>query len=136
MELWTSNRQLSGVLCKHIFRASHVPRLGWWGSAERMRSAGPQHERGKPVGQMSTKILLVAGARPNFMKIAPLMRVLGKNPAFVAKLVHTGQHYDDKLSKIFFDDLKIPRPDIELEVGSGTHAQQTAEIIKRFEPVL
>jgi UDP-N-acetylglucosamine 2-epimerase (non-hydrolysing) len=85
---------------------------------------------------MSTKILLVAGARPNFMKIAPLMRVFRKNPAFVTKLVHTGQHYDDKLSKIFFDDLKIPRPDIELEVGSGTHAQQTAEIIKRFEPVL
>src|SRR5215468_5529587 len=83
--------------------------------------------------RMSTKILLVAGARPNFMKIAPLMRVLGNNPAFVAKLVHTGQHYDDKLSKIFFDDLKIPRPDIELEVGSGSHAQQTAEIIKRFE---
>ncbi len=85
---------------------------------------------------MPTKILAVAGARPNFMKIAPLMRVLRKNSAFCAKLVHTGQHYDAKLSKIFFDDLNIPRPDIELEVGSGTHAQQTAEIIKRFEPVL
>ncbi len=85
---------------------------------------------------MSSKILCVAGARPNFMKIAPLMRVLRKNPAFDAKLVHTGQHYDEKLSKVFFDDLKIPRPDIELEVGSGSHAAQTAEIIKRFEPVL
>jgi UDP-N-acetylglucosamine 2-epimerase (non-hydrolysing) len=85
---------------------------------------------------MLTKILCVAGARPNFMKIAPLMRVLRKNTAFDTKLVHTGQHYDDKLSKIFFDDLAIPRPDIELEVGSGTHAQQTAEIIRRFEPVL
>ncbi len=85
---------------------------------------------------MSTKILCVAGARPNFMKIAPLMRVLRKNPAFDAKLVHTGQHYDAKLSQIFFEDLKIPRPDIELEVGSGSHAAQTAEIIKRFEPVL
>jgi UDP-N-acetylglucosamine 2-epimerase (non-hydrolysing) len=83
-----------------------------------------------------SKILCVAGARPNFMKIAPLMRVLGKNPAFDAKLVHTGQHYDAKLSQIFFEDLKIPRPDIELEVGSGSHASQTAEIIKRFEPVL
>jgi UDP-N-acetylglucosamine 2-epimerase (non-hydrolysing) len=85
---------------------------------------------------MSTKILCVAGARPNFMKIAPLMRVLGKNPAFNARLVHTGQHYDEKLSKIFFVDLKIPRPDIELEIGSGSHAAQTAEIIKRFEGVL
>ena len=85
---------------------------------------------------MRVKILCVAGARPNFMKIAPIMRVLGKNPRFDVKLVHTGQHYDAKLSKVFFDDLKIPRPDIELEVGSGSHAQQTAEIIKRFEPVV
>ena len=85
---------------------------------------------------MPTKILCVAGARPNFMKIAPLMRVLRKNPLFETKLVHTGQHYDAKLSKVFFEDLKIPRPDIELEVGSGSHAQQTAEIIKRFEPVV
>jgi UDP-N-acetylglucosamine 2-epimerase (non-hydrolysing) len=89
-----------------------------------------------PATKRPTKILCVAGARPNFMKIAPLLRVLRKNPAFDAKLVHTGQHYDEKLSKVFFDDLKIPRPDIELEVGSGSHAAQTAEIIKRFEPVL
>ncbi len=85
---------------------------------------------------MVSRILCVAGARPNFMKIAPLMRVLRRNPAFDVKLVHTGQHYDAKLSKVFFDELKIPRPDIELEVGSGSHAQQTAEIIKRFEGVL
>src|SRR5262245_2545193 len=85
---------------------------------------------------MSTKILLVAGARPNFIKIAPLMRVLGADPRFSARLVHTGQHYDAKLSKVFFEDLNIPKPDIELEIGSGTHAQQTAEIMKRFEPVL
>ena len=85
---------------------------------------------------MPTKILLVAGARPNFIKIAPLMRVFRTNPRFAARLVHTGQHYDAKLSKIFFEDLKIPKPDIELEIGSGSHAQQTAEIMKRFEPVL
>ncbi len=85
---------------------------------------------------MATKILCVAGARPNFIKIAPLMRVLGKNPEFAARLVHTGQHYDAKLSKIFFEDLKIPKPDIELEIGSASHAQQTAEIMRRFEPVL
>ena len=85
---------------------------------------------------MAMRILLVAGARPNFIKIAPLMRVLQADPLFEARLVHTGQHYDERLSKIFFDDLRIPRPDIELEVGSGTQAQQTAEIIRRFEPVL
>jgi UDP-N-acetylglucosamine 2-epimerase (non-hydrolysing) len=70
------------------------------------------------------------------MKIAPLLRAFADDPRFEARLVHTGQHYDDRLSKVFFDDLAIPRPDIELEVGSGTHAQQTAEIMRRFEPVL
>lgn len=70
------------------------------------------------------------------MKIAPLLRAFHRDARFEAKLVHTGQHYDDKLSKVFFEDLAIPRPDIELEVGSGTHAQQTAEIMKRFEPVV
>jgi UDP-N-acetylglucosamine 2-epimerase (non-hydrolysing) len=85
---------------------------------------------------MPVKILLVAGARPNFIKVAPLMRVLGGDARFSPQLVHTGQHYDAKLSKVFFEDLKIPRPDIELAIGSGSHAQQTAEIMKRFEPVL
>ena len=85
---------------------------------------------------MVSKILCVAGARPNFMKIAPILRAFAKDPRFEAKLVHTGQHYDEKLSKVFFEDLKIPRPDIQLEVGSGSHAQQTAEIMRRFEPVL
>ena len=70
------------------------------------------------------------------MKIAPLLRAFRNDPRFEARLVHTGQHYDDKLSKVFFDELAIPRPDIELEVGSGSHAQQTAEIMKRFEPVV
>jgi UDP-N-acetylglucosamine 2-epimerase (non-hydrolysing) len=70
------------------------------------------------------------------MKIAPLLRAFARDQRFDAKLVHTGQHYDDKLSKVFFEELAIPRPDIELEVGSGSHAQQTAEIMKRFEPVL
>ena len=85
---------------------------------------------------MPTKILLVAGARPNFIKIAPLMRAFRANPRFDARLVHTGQHYDAKLSKIFFEDLAIPKPDIELEIGSASHAMQTAEIMRRFEPVL
>jgi len=82
------------------------------------------------------KTICVAGARPNFMKIAPLMRAFKKNNNFDLLLVHTGQHYDDNMSKLFFDDLDIPRPDINLDVGSGSHAVQTAEIMKRFEPVV
>lgn len=85
---------------------------------------------------MRWRILCVAGARPNFMKIAPVLRALAHDGRFEPRLVHTGQHYDDKLSKVFFEELAIPRPDVELEVGSGSHAQQTAEIMKRFEPVL
>ena len=85
---------------------------------------------------MTWRILCVVGARPNFMKIAPMLRAFANDRRFEARLVHTGQHYDDKLSKVFFEDLAIPRPEIDLEVGSGTHAHQTAEIMKRFEPVL
>jgi UDP-N-acetylglucosamine 2-epimerase (non-hydrolysing) len=80
--------------------------------------------------------LLVAGARPNFMKIAPLMREMGNRPGVRVCLVHTGQHYDARMSQLFFDQLKIPRPNIELEVGSGSHAVQTAEVMRRFEPVV
>ena len=83
-----------------------------------------------------SKIICVAGARPNFVKIAPLMRALSSRPAFEVKLVHTGQHYDEKLSQVFFDQLAIPKPDLDLEVGSSSHAVQTAEIMQRFEAVL
>jgi UDP-N-acetylglucosamine 2-epimerase (non-hydrolysing) len=82
------------------------------------------------------KIVMVAGARPNFMKIAPLMREMRGRPHLSVRLVHTGQHYDARMSQLFFDELEIPRPDIELEVGSASHAVQTAEIMKRFEPVV
>ena len=82
------------------------------------------------------KIICVCGARPNFMKIAPLMRAFAANGGFQTLLVHTGQHYDENMSKLFFEDLGIPEPDINLEVGSGSHAYQTAEIMKRFEPVV
>ena len=70
------------------------------------------------------------------MKIAPLMEQMVRHPSINPLLVHTGQHYDEKMSKLFFDDLEIPRPDIDLEVGSATHAVQTAEIMKKIEPVL
>ncbi len=79
---------------------------------------------------------MVAGARPNFMKIAPLMKALAGDPDFESILIHTGQHYDDNMSGQFFRDLGIPDPQFYLEVGSGSHAQQTAEIMRRIEPVL
>jgi len=82
------------------------------------------------------KIICVCGARPNFMKIAPIMHALRASGEFETLLVHTGQHYDKKMSELFFDELGIPMPDVNLEVGSGSHAVQTAEIMRRFEPVV
>lgn len=79
----------------------------------------------------------IVGARPNFMKVAPIAAELKRRDSpFTSTIVHTGQHYDDQLSKVFFDDLAIPRPDVNLEVGSSSHAQQTAAIMAAFEPVL
>ncbi|MBU4388870.1 MAG: UDP-N-acetylglucosamine 2-epimerase (non-hydrolyzing), partial [Proteobacteria bacterium] len=80
------------------------------------------------------KILLIAGARPNFMKIAPIIKAISNQPVKY-KLVHTGQHYDINMSQVFFKELGIPSPDINLEVGSGSHAVQTANIMMRFEQV-
>lgn len=87
---------------------------------------------------MSTRpIICVVGARPNFMKMAPILRALSKlMPLVSILLVHTGQHYDREMSDKLFEDLELPRPDINLEVGSATHAIQTAEVMRRFEPVL
>lgn len=84
-----------------------------------------------------TKLLLVAGARPNFMKIAPVIREIRKrHDRFDYSLVHTGQHYDEGMSDVFFRDLGIPTPNHHLSVGSGSHAKQTAAIMVAFEPVL
>jgi len=82
------------------------------------------------------KIVNVVGARPNFMKIAPLIAEYAKYPDIDPILVHTGQHYDEKMSDLFFKDLGIPKPDMNLEIGSGSHAVQTAEIMKAFEQVV
>jgi UDP-N-acetylglucosamine 2-epimerase (non-hydrolysing) len=82
------------------------------------------------------KIVNVVGARPNFMKIAPVKRAMDKYPDLKNILVHTGQHYDQNMSKLFFKDLELPEPDIYLGVGSGTHAQQTAKIMIEFEKVI
>jgi UDP-N-acetylglucosamine 2-epimerase (non-hydrolysing) len=85
---------------------------------------------------MAKKILCVAAARPNFMKLAPLVRALSKDPAFLPLLVHTGQHYDDAMSGQFFRELGLPDPVYNLESGPGSHAVQTAEVLRRFEPVV
>jgi UDP-N-acetylglucosamine 2-epimerase (non-hydrolysing) len=82
------------------------------------------------------KVINVCGARPNFMKIAPLMHAYAKSSDVSPILVHTGQHYDERMNQWFFDQLEIPIPDINLEVGSGSHAAQTAQIMTRFEPVM
>ena len=81
------------------------------------------------------RIVHVIGARPNFMKAAPVIAALSAYGNVSQVLVHTGQHYDTNMSDIFFDQLGLPRPDINLEVGSGSHAQQTAQIMVRFEEV-
>ena len=80
--------------------------------------------------------LCVVGARPNFVKIAPIMAALREAGRLETNLVHTGQHYDRDMNETFFDELGIPPPDINLEVGSGSHAVQTAEVMRRIEPVL
>ena len=87
------------------------------------------------------RLLLVAGARPNFMKVAPIVHRLrrraaeGLEPLVTYRLAHTGQHYDERMSSVFFDELDVPRPDVNLGVGSGSHAVQTARVMEAFEPV-
>jgi UDP-N-acetylglucosamine 2-epimerase (non-hydrolysing) len=87
------------------------------------------------------RLLLVAGARPNFMKVAPIVHRLdehaieGRHPPITYRLVHTGQHYDERMSAVFFDVMGIRRPDVNLGVGSASHAVQTARVMESFEPV-
>lgn len=89
------------------------------------------------------RILIIAGARPNFMKVAPLIKcILASQGSAVShgmgleyRLIHTGQHYDEKMSEVFFNELGIPHPDINLGVGSGSHAVQTANVMAKFEPI-
>jgi len=86
---------------------------------------------------MNGPVMCIVGARPNFMKMAPILRALAAHqPPLPALLVHTGQHYDQDMNDKLFHDLQLPRPDINLEAGSGTHAVQTAEVMRRFEPAL
>ncbi|MEZ0539268.1 non-hydrolyzing UDP-N-acetylglucosamine 2-epimerase [Fibrella arboris] len=82
------------------------------------------------------KVISIVGARPNFMKVAPLHRAFQKLPNIISKIVHTGQHYDTRMSDVFFNQLELPKPDYYLGVSSGTHTQQTAEIMTKFELVM
>ena len=93
--------------------------------------AAPAANRGRRI-----RVVCVAGARPNFMKIAPLMREFAARESFEPFLVHTGQHYDARMSDNFFRDLGIPNPDINLGVGSGSHGEQTAQVLMKLEAVL
>ncbi len=85
---------------------------------------------------MLKRILNIVGARPNFMKMAPIHRLMLNSDNFQPRLVHTGQHYDTAMSKIFFDELGLPAPDAYLGVGSGSHAHQTAEVMKALEKIM
>src|SRR5690348_17202042 len=105
----------------------------WWSTPATRRDRWPiraasssRHEEGRSM--KPSTIHIVAAARPNFMKVAPLLRALRQEDWCQAKLVHTGQHYDAMMSDAFFVDLAIPAPDYNLEVGSGSHAEQTAGV--------
>lgn len=83
------------------------------------------------------KVINVVGARPNFMKVAPIVEAMRRRaPEFAPTVLHTGQHYDERMSDAFFRDLGLPTPDVHLGVGSGSHAQQTAAVMQSFEPVV
>jgi len=88
-----------------------------------------ESDPGSAPSRVLLRVLVVAGARPNFMKIAPLLREMHARNGFDPFLVHTGQHYDAAMSEGFFRDLGIPEPDVNLGVGSGTHAEQTAQVL-------
>src|SRR5262252_758436 len=82
------------------------------------------------------RIASIVGARPQFVKLAVMCRAIAKREGWQHRIVHTGQHYDPALSSVFFEELMIPRPDHDLGVGSGSHGEQTGEMLKRLEPVL
>ncbi len=100
-------------------------------------SASATAVQARPAAPGRGGLMCVVGARPNFMKAAPLLAAFAEGPTpLPCSLVHTGQHYDAEMKDAFFRQLGIPEPDVDLGVGSGSHAWQTAEIMRRFEPVL
>lgn len=103
-------------------------------SGRRATSSSTSHPLARTAARHT--ILSVVGARPNFMKIAPIAHELARHPEVRHVIVHTGQHYDANMSKVFFEDLQIPAPDIDLGVGSGSHSEQTAKVMLLFEGVV
>ena len=101
-----------------------------------MRAAAAAGRGGEALAGRRRLLLSVVGARPNFMKLAPLARALGQRHDWQHRIVHTGQHYDDNMSQVFFEELEIPAADVHLGVGSGSHAQQTARVMLALEEVL
>jgi hypothetical protein len=85
---------------------------------------------------LTKKILTVVGARPQFIKVSPVSHAIREHGNFSEVLVHTGQHYDDNMSRVFFDELRIAPPRYNLDVGSGGHGEQTGEMLKRLEPIM
>ena len=92
--------------------------------------------RVRNIDKTGMKVICVVGARPNFMKAAPVIEALRKRPRMSVMLVHTGQHYDRQMSELFFEELGMPKPDLDLQVGSGSHGEQTGLIMLRIEPIL
>src|SRR6185437_15167610 len=92
--------------------------------------------RRRNPSMQAMRLVQIVGARPQFIKLAPVSRALARHPEAAELIVHTGQHYDPQLSQVFFDSLAIPPPAVNLEVGSGTHAQQTAAMLERIEAYL
>src|SRR5690349_982912 len=82
------------------------------------------------------RVVSIVGARPQFVKLAVICRAVAKREGWTHRIIHTGQHYDPALSSVFFEELGIPRPDHDLGVGSGSHGEQTGEMLKRLEPIL
>jgi len=103
-----------------------IPSLPW-----PRPNSGPAQK----TGETMVKIFLIAGARPNFMKIAPIYRETVKHDQVECMIVHTGQHYDYEMSQAFFEDLEIPKPHFFPDAGSGSHAVQAARIMVAFEEV-
>lgn len=101
-----------------------------------MTPSGSPDSLRRPTAENPLKVINVAGARPNFMKIAPIVRAMREEPLLSPILVHTGQHYDKELSEELFSDLEIPAPEVNLGVGSGRHGEQTARVLEAFEKVL
>ena len=120
----------SSSVRRAIHRADD-PRIGWEGADQAYRQ--PQN---CDVARRLVFLSAIVGARPNFVKMAPILEEAGRRPAFQRRLIHTGQHYSPEMSATFFDELGMPAPDVNLEIGSGSHTAQAAGVMLRLETEL